>query len=82
MYFIEVRSLAGMNFIRAADILAVQYADREKCTVVLTGGVTIACTESASAVAARVTEAMRGDAIPSAPNQNQDQENANGDAGV
>ncbi len=58
MLFIEVRSLAGINFIRASDVIAVQYSDREKCAIVLSGGVTLQCTESASAVAARVAAAV------------------------
>jgi len=58
MLFIEVKSLAGVNYIRASDVLAVQYSDREKCTLIFTGGVTLQCTEAASAVAARIEAAM------------------------
>ena len=58
MLFIQVKALAGLNFIRAADVMAVQFTDRERCTVVLTGGVTLPCVEPASVVAARVEEAM------------------------
>jgi hypothetical protein len=54
MIFIEVKSLAGMNYIRAADILAVQYNDPQRCTVVLTGGVTLPCSEAAKELAARL----------------------------
>lgn len=58
MYFIEVKSLAGVNFIRATDVIAVQYSDREKCTVMLTGGVSLPCVEAASVVAERVAAAV------------------------
>jgi hypothetical protein len=54
MIFIQVKAMAGVNYIRAAEILAVQYTDREKCVVMLTGGVTIPCYESAAAVVERI----------------------------
>ena len=54
MLFIEVKAMAGVNYIRASEVLAVQYTDREKCAVTLTGGVTIPCYESAAAVVARI----------------------------
>ena len=58
MIFIEVKSLAGMNYIRASDILAVQYSDPQRCTVVLTGGTTIPCTEAAKDLVVRIESAM------------------------
>ncbi len=75
MVFIEVKSLAGVNFIRATDVIAVQYTDREKCNVVLSGGISLPCTEPASAVAARITAAMGG-----GPTEMRVEETANGDA--
>jgi hypothetical protein len=58
MIFIEVKSLAGMNYIRAADVLAVQYNDPQRCTVILTGGVMIPCSEAAKELAARLEALM------------------------
>lgn len=58
MMFLEVKSLAGMNYIRAADILAVQYNDPQRCTVILTGGITVPCTEAAKDLVARIETAM------------------------
>ena len=58
MLFIEVKSLAGVNYVRAGDVIAVQYSDREKCTLMLAGGMTLQCTEAASAVAARIEAAV------------------------
>ena len=80
MVFIEVKSLAGVNFIRAADIIAVQYSDREKCNVLLSGGISLPCVEAASVVAERVTAAVEGRLNAPAP-QAIKQENADGDAG-
>lgn len=59
MLFIEVKAMAGVNYIRAADILAVQYTDRDKCVVMLTGGVTIPCYESAAAVVERIEAQLK-----------------------
>ena len=58
MIFIEVKSLAGMNYIRASDVLAVQYNDPQRCTVVLRGGITVPCTEAAKDIVARIETAM------------------------
>ena len=60
MLYIEIKAMAGTNYVRARDILAVQYTDREKCSIMLTGGVTMACYESAAAVVARIEEQMKG----------------------
>jgi hypothetical protein len=83
MIFIEVKSLAGVNFIRASDIMAVQFSDREKCNVILPGGITLPCVEAASAVAERVTAALQGKPIEpstSAATSAAPRETANGDA--
>ena len=67
MHFIQVKALAGFNFIRASDVVAVQYTDRDRCTVVIAGGVSLACVEAASSVAARIEEAIGGAAPKVAP---------------
>lgn len=54
MIFIEVKSLAGISYIRASDVLAVQYNDPQRSTVVLTGGITVPCTEAAKDLVARI----------------------------
>jgi hypothetical protein len=54
MVFIEVKALAGINFIKAGDVLAVQYSDPGRCSVVMVGGVSLACMEAASVVAAKI----------------------------
>ena len=62
MQFIQVKALAGVNFVRAQDVLAVQYADRDRCTLVMTGGVTLACVEAAATIAARIEAAVGAEA--------------------
>jgi len=58
MIFIEVKALAGMNHVRAADVLAVLYNDPQRCTVILRGGATVACAEAAKDIVARIETAM------------------------
>jgi hypothetical protein len=57
--FIEVKSLAGSNFIVANGIIAVQQLEPTKCNVMLSGGVTIPCNEAARDIVARIDAAMK-----------------------
>ncbi len=60
MLYIEVKAMAGVNYVRAQDIMAVQYTDRDKCALMLSGGVTMPCYEAAAVVVARIEEQMKG----------------------
>jgi hypothetical protein len=64
MSFIQVKAMAGMNFIRANDILGVLFTDREKCSILMVGGVTVPCYEPAAAVVARIEEKMKDAPAP------------------
>ena len=65
MIYIEVKTLAGMSYVRGSDILAVQYNDPARSTVVMVGGVTLPCTEAAKDIVARIeTEAAKASAGP------------------
>jgi hypothetical protein len=68
MVFIEVKSLAGINYIRASSVVAVQYVDPKKCTVVLGTGVQLQCTEAAKDVADRIEAATAAEAGPAPSN--------------
>jgi hypothetical protein len=57
MIYIEVKALAGISYIRASDILAVQFNEPQRCTVVMTGGVTVPCSEAAKDIVARIEAA-------------------------
>jgi hypothetical protein len=70
MIFIQVKALAGPLFIRAENVLAVQYGDREKCMIFMAGGASLPATEAAAAVVARIEEALKvktGEAVSAAP---------------
>lgn len=58
MVFIEVKSLGGTNYLRAADVVAVQYVEPRKSTVVLGTGAVIQCVEAAKDIAERVEAAV------------------------
>ncbi len=60
MLFIQVKAMSGVNYLRAQDIMGVQYTDREKCSILMSGGVTVPCYEAASAVVARIEEQLKG----------------------
>ncbi len=57
--FIEFRALGGVNYVRAADIIAVQYNEPQKCTVLLAGGGSMSCAEAAAQVKARIDAALQ-----------------------
>ena len=56
--FIEIRAMAGVNYIRAGDVIAVQFVDQQRSTVMLAGGATMPCSEPAKQVMARVEAAL------------------------
>ncbi len=59
MQFIELKALAGVNYARAQDVVAVQYVDPQKCNVIIAGGTSLSCHEAAKDVMARVQNALR-----------------------
>jgi hypothetical protein len=58
MAYIEVKSLAGVSYIRASDVVAVQFSDPQRCSILMVGGTTVLCAESAKDIMARVEAAM------------------------
>jgi hypothetical protein len=57
MQFIQLKALAGVNFVRADMVIAVYATEPGKCTVALAGGVTVPCAEPAKDVIERVEKA-------------------------
>jgi hypothetical protein len=50
MVLVALKALAGTNYVRADQVIAVTATEQYKCTIVLTGGVTVPCYEAASDV--------------------------------
>jgi hypothetical protein len=55
--FLAVKALAGFNYVRPDQIIAVAASDPTKCSIYLAGGVTIPCSEPAKEVIARLAAA-------------------------
>ena len=57
--FIAVKALAGTNYIRVDQVVAVYSNDPTKCTVAMTGGITVPCAEPAKDIVERIEAANR-----------------------
>jgi hypothetical protein len=55
--FLGVKSLVGSNYVRVDQVIALTTSDPAKCTIYLTGGVTVACAEPAKEVLTRLAAA-------------------------
>jgi hypothetical protein len=60
MQFIPVKALAGFNYVRVDQIIAVSATEPTKCNVVMAGGVIVPCSEPAKDVLERIEAASRG----------------------
>ena len=56
--FVEVRTLSGASYVRAPDVIAVQYVDAQKSMVLMAGGTNLSCAEPAKLVMARIEAAL------------------------
>ncbi len=59
MQFIQIKALAGANYVRADQVIAVYATEPGKCTIAMAGGVTVPCSEPAKDVIERVEKATR-----------------------
>jgi hypothetical protein len=59
MQFITIKALAGQNYVRADQVIAVYATEPGKCTLAMAGGVTVPCSEPAKDVIERVEAATR-----------------------
>ena len=58
MVFIQIKSMAGVNYVRASDVIAVQFSDPQRCSIMMAGGISLSCTEPASVIAERIETAV------------------------
>ena len=54
---IPLKALAGFNYVRPDQVIAIGATDPSKCNVYMTGGVTIPCAEPAKDVIAKLQAA-------------------------
>jgi hypothetical protein len=52
-----VKALAGFNYVRADQVVAIAASEPTKCSIYLIGGVTIPCSEPAKDVIAKLAAA-------------------------
>ena len=57
---VALKALAGFNYVRVDHVLAISATDPTKCIVIMTGGVTIPCSEPAKDVIAKLEAASTG----------------------
>jgi hypothetical protein len=57
---VALKALAGSNYVRVDQVIAVSATDPTKCIVIMTGGVTIPCSEPAKDVIAKLEAASSG----------------------
>lgn len=57
--FIDIKALGGTHFVRAAQVIAVQYNEAQKCTLLLAGGGSVSCAEPAAQIKARIEAALQ-----------------------
>jgi hypothetical protein len=62
--FITVKTLAGFNYVRADQVMAVATAEQTKCNIYMTGGVTVPCAEAAKDIVERINAATGATAVP------------------
>lgn len=57
---VALKALAGLNYVRVDQVLAISATDPTKCIVIMSGGVTIPCSEPAKDVIAKLEAASSG----------------------
>ncbi len=59
---VSVKALAGYNYVRADQVVAIRSTDPTKCDVFLVGGVIIPCSETAAEVIAKLQAGLKAEA--------------------
>jgi hypothetical protein len=55
---VPLKALAGFNYVRVDQVIAVTASEATKCTIYLTGGVMVSCSEPAKDVLTRLAAAI------------------------
>lgn len=56
MDLVALKALAGFNYVRPDQIVAIRATDPTKCDVFMTGGVIVPCAEPVASVIAKIEE--------------------------
>ena len=60
---IAIKALAGYNYVRADQVVAIRSTDPSKCDVFLMGGVVIPCSETAAEAIAKLEAGLKSQAV-------------------
>lgn len=58
---VPLKALAGLNYVRPDQVIAIGASDPSRCNVYMAGGVTIPCSEPAKDVIAKLEAASQSD---------------------
>ena len=67
---VPLKALAGFNYVRADQVIAIGATDPTKCNVYMAGGISIPCSEPAKDVIAKLQAASRGAESETKPESN------------
>jgi len=56
---VAIKALAGFNYVRVDQVIAISATESAKCNVIMSGGISVPCQESAKDVLARLEAATR-----------------------
>jgi hypothetical protein len=59
---VAIKALAGYNYVRADQVIAIRSTDPAKCDVFLVGGVIIPCAEPAAEAIAKLNAGLKSEA--------------------
>jgi hypothetical protein len=67
---VPLKALAGFNYVRVDQVIAISATDPTKCNVYMAGGISIPCSEPAKDVIAKLQAASRGAESETKPESN------------
>ena len=67
---VPLKALAGFNYVRVDQVIAIGATDPTKCNVYMAGGISIPCSEPAKDVIAKLQAASRGGESETKPESN------------
>ena len=56
---VALKALAGFNYVRVDQVIAISATEPSKCVVVMTGGINVPCSEPAKDVIAKLEAASQ-----------------------
>jgi len=59
MQMVAVKAMVGSNYVRSDQVIAITTTDPAKCTIYMSGGVMVPCSEPAADVLARLSAAPK-----------------------